>query len=328
MSADERGSLADLRARIDVLDEMIVSALSERFALALKVGAHKGAEVQDEAREAEVLARVERLATQLGGDPAAIRSTSFESWSSRARSSARSRRRRRFGNRGAREPTSLDSESVPHPQVSGLLRMPIAAHGEKVGRDDQGAFDGKPIRALRRRGARIRRHAAGHPLPWLNYLGQDDLFGLCTNTGGGYTFWRDARLRRLTRYRYNDVPLRLGRRYLYVRGRRRRLESGLEADEDAARSLRVPARARLHPDLGAKDGVEVELLFFIPPGENVEIWRTTVRNTGGSQGAALFSYVEFCFYEALNDMSNYQRTYSIGEVEVEGSGDLPHDRVP
>ena len=23
------------------------------------------------------------------------------------------------------------------------------------------------------------------PLPWLNYLGQDDLFGLCTNTGGG-----------------------------------------------------------------------------------------------------------------------------------------------
>ncbi len=54
------------------------------------------------------------------------------------------------------------------------------------------------------------------PLPWLNYLGQDDLFGLCTNTGGGYTFWRDARLRRLTRYRYNDVPLDSGGRYLYV----------------------------------------------------------------------------------------------------------------
>jgi hypothetical protein len=55
------------------------------------------------------------------------------------------------------------------------------------------------------------------PLPWLNYLGQDDLFGLCTNTGGGYTFWRDAKLRRLTRYRYNNVPLDLGGRYLYVR---------------------------------------------------------------------------------------------------------------
>ena len=55
------------------------------------------------------------------------------------------------------------------------------------------------------------------PLPWLNYLGQDDLFGLCTNTAGGYTFWRDAKLRRLTRYRYNNVPYDIGGRYLYVR---------------------------------------------------------------------------------------------------------------
>src|SRR4051794_14755089 len=54
------------------------------------------------------------------------------------------------------------------------------------------------------------------PLPWLNYLGQDDLFGLCTNTGGGFTFWRDARKRRLTRYRYNDVPLDSVGRYVYV----------------------------------------------------------------------------------------------------------------
>jgi chorismate mutase len=75
MSADEQRSLAELRARIDVLDDAIVSALSERFSLALKVGAHKGVEVQDEAREAEVLARVERLATELRGDRDAIGST-------------------------------------------------------------------------------------------------------------------------------------------------------------------------------------------------------------------------------------------------------------
>jgi cellobiose phosphorylase len=54
------------------------------------------------------------------------------------------------------------------------------------------------------------------PLPWLNYLGQDEFFGLCTNTAGGYTFWKDAKLRRLTRYRYNNVPYDLGGRYLYV----------------------------------------------------------------------------------------------------------------
>jgi cellobiose phosphorylase len=72
--------------------------------------------------------------------------------------------------------------------------------------------------------------------------------------------------------------------------------------------------------LGAKDGVEVEMLFFVPPGENLEIWKTTVRNSGKTvKDLKLYSYVEFCLFEALNDMTNYQRTYSIGEVEVEGS---------
>ena len=42
------------------------------------------------------------------------------------------------------------------------------------------------------------------PLPWINYLGSEEYFGLISNTGGGYSFYRDARLRRLIRYRYND----------------------------------------------------------------------------------------------------------------------------
>jgi cellobiose phosphorylase len=55
------------------------------------------------------------------------------------------------------------------------------------------------------------------PLPWINYLGSEDYFGIISNTAGGYSFFRDARLRRLTRYRYNNAPLDLGGRYLYLR---------------------------------------------------------------------------------------------------------------
>ena len=55
------------------------------------------------------------------------------------------------------------------------------------------------------------------PLPWINYLGSEDYFGIISNTAGGYSFYRDARLRRLTRYRYNNAPLDLGGRYLYLR---------------------------------------------------------------------------------------------------------------
>ena len=55
------------------------------------------------------------------------------------------------------------------------------------------------------------------PLPWINYLGTEAYFGIVSNTAGGYSFYRDARLRRLTRYRYNNAPFDLGGRYLYVR---------------------------------------------------------------------------------------------------------------
>ena len=55
------------------------------------------------------------------------------------------------------------------------------------------------------------------PLPWINYLGSEAYFGLISNTAGGYSFYKDARLRRLTRYRYNNASLDMGGRYLYLR---------------------------------------------------------------------------------------------------------------
>ena len=158
------------------------------------------------------------------------------------------------------------------------------------------------------------------PLPWLNYLGQDDFFGLCTNTGGGYSFWKDSRLRRLTRYRYNNVPYDLGGRYLYVNDGGSLWNPGwmpVKAELDAYECRHGLGYTRI---LGAKDGLEVELLFFVPPGQNLEIWKTRVRNRSDRRKRPrLFSYQEFAFYEALNDMTNYQRTWSIGEVEVEGN---------
>jgi len=156
------------------------------------------------------------------------------------------------------------------------------------------------------------------PLPWLNYLGQDDLFGLCTNTAGGYTFWRDARLRRLTRYRYNDVPYDSVGRYLYVRDGDTVWNPGWKPTKAPLDRYECRHGLGYTRILGGRNGVEVELLFFVPPGEDAEVWRTTVRNVGAeAKDLRLHSYVEFCFYEALNDMTNFQRTYSIGEVEVE-----------
>ncbi len=157
------------------------------------------------------------------------------------------------------------------------------------------------------------------PLPWLNYLGQDEFFGLCTNTGGGYTFWRDAKLRRLTRYRYNNIPYDNDGRALYIH------DEGLVWNPGWKPVKQALDRYECRHGLGytrlksEKNGVEAQVLFFVPPGENLEVWKVTLRNLGARpKKLKLFSFAEFCFFEALNDMTNYQRTFSIGEVEVDG----------
>jgi len=158
------------------------------------------------------------------------------------------------------------------------------------------------------------------PLPWLNYLGQDEFFGLCSNTAGGYTFWKDAKLRRLTRYRYNNVPMDIGGRYLYIKDGDTIWNPGWKPVKTALDHYECRHGLGYTRITGEKNGLEVSVLMFVPPGENLEIWSVTARNKSGApKDMKLFSFVEFCLFEALNDMTNYQRTYSIGEVEIEGS---------
>ncbi|MEI8093646.1 MAG: glycosyl transferase [Spirochaetales bacterium] len=157
------------------------------------------------------------------------------------------------------------------------------------------------------------------PLPWLNYLGQDEFFGLCTNTAGGYTFWKDAKLRRLTRYRYNNQPYDLGGRYLYVNDAGSVWNPGWKPVKAKVDRYECRHGMGYTTIVSEKDGLSVSQTMFVPPGENLEVWKVVVKNTGKTaKTPKIYSLQEFAFFEALNDMTNYQRTYSIGEVEVEG----------
>jgi cellobiose phosphorylase len=161
------------------------------------------------------------------------------------------------------------------------------------------------------------------PYPWINYLGSEQFFSLFSHTAGGYSFYRDARMRRLTRYRYNNVPTDVGGRYLYVHD-----------DGDVWTPSWLPVRAELdHFEArhglgysritGARNGISVETLVFVPFGEDAEVQRIRVTNTGAAaKDITLFSFVEFCLWNAYDDQTNYQRNLSIGEVEVEQDG--PH----
>ena len=157
------------------------------------------------------------------------------------------------------------------------------------------------------------------PLPWVNYLGSEEYFGIISNTAGGYSFFRDARLRRLTRYRYNNAPTDTGGRYLYLRDR---------ASGDLWSPSWQPVRADLedyrcrhglgYTVIGShREGIEAETLYVVPLGETLEIWRTRITNHRDADAAlSLFSAIEFCLWDAWDDQTNYQRNYSTGEVEV------------
>ncbi len=158
------------------------------------------------------------------------------------------------------------------------------------------------------------------PLPWINYLGSRDFFRLISNTAGGYCFYKDAKLLRLTRYRYNENPLDVNGHYFYVRDNSSVWNIGwqpVRAELDRYRCRHGLGYTILE---SAKDGLACSQETFVPVDENCELTRVTLTNESDAiKQIDLFSAVEFCLWNALDDMSNFQRNYSIGEVEVEGS---------
>jgi cellobiose phosphorylase len=158
------------------------------------------------------------------------------------------------------------------------------------------------------------------PLPWIDYLGSEEYFALLSNTGGGYSFVRDARLRRLIRYRYNNAPLDVGGRFLYLR-------------DDTSGDFWNPGWQPTQRDLdayscrhglgysvisGARGGIRVDTTYLVPSGRTIEVWRTRVTNQRPEAASvSLFGAVEWCLWDAQDDATNFQRNYSIGEVLVE-----------
>ncbi len=158
------------------------------------------------------------------------------------------------------------------------------------------------------------------PYPWINYLGSKDFFSLISNTSGGYCFYKDARLRRITRYRYNNIPLDSGGRYFYIK------------DGDTIWSPTwQPVRVDLDyyecrhglgytKIMGEKEELQAEILYFVPLEKNCEVHRVSLKNKSSrKKKIKLFSFVEFCLWNAYDDMINFQRNFNTGEVEIEDS---------
>ena len=158
------------------------------------------------------------------------------------------------------------------------------------------------------------------PLPWINYLGSEDLFALCSNTAGGYSFYRDARLRRITRYRYNNSPLDSDGFHVYIRDGDMVWNPGWQPTQTELDSYRCRHGLGYTVIEGKKNGIAVRQELFVPKGDNCLLMRVRVSNESGTvRPLRVFPYVEFCLWDAMDDSSNFQCNFSTGEVEIDGA---------
>ena len=157
------------------------------------------------------------------------------------------------------------------------------------------------------------------PWPWINYLGNEDFFSLISNTAGGYSFYKDAKFRRITRYRYNNVPMDNGGRYFYIKdGEGKAWNPGWKPCKTPLDFYECRHGMGYTRITGLKDGVEASLLFFVPLKKWAEVQRLTLTNQSTEvKHLKLFSFEEWCLWNAATDMENFQRNFSTGEVEIE-----------
>ena len=158
------------------------------------------------------------------------------------------------------------------------------------------------------------------PLPWINYLGCNEFFSLISNTCGGYSFYKDAKLLRLTRYRYNNVPCDINGKYFYIKEGGTVWNPGWQPVKTELDSYECRHGIGYSRFTSSKNQVKASVLSFVPLNDNCEISRLTLSNESNTaKDLSVFSYVEWCLWNADDDMKNFQRNLSTGEVEVQGS---------
>ncbi len=158
------------------------------------------------------------------------------------------------------------------------------------------------------------------PWPWINYLGNEDFFSLISNTAGGYSFYKDARLRRITRYRYNNIPMDAGGKYFYINAKGDVWSPGWKPVKAELDSYECRHGLGYTIIKGERNGIEAEVLYMVPLKYLGEVQKLKLTNKSNTvKKFRLFSFVEWCLWDAHEDTTNFQRNFSTGQVEIEGS---------
>ena len=158
------------------------------------------------------------------------------------------------------------------------------------------------------------------PYPWINYLGTQGFFSLISNTAGGYSFYKDARLRRITRYRYNNVPIDMGGRYFYINDNGTIWNPGWSPVKTELDAYECRHGMGYTVITGKKNDLKAEVTFFVPQDYDGEVQQVVLTNEGKADKTFKFwSFAEWCLWDAQDDSNNFQRNFSTGRVEIKDS---------
>ena len=154
------------------------------------------------------------------------------------------------------------------------------------------------------------------PTPWINYIGSGKYGGIVSNTGGGYSFHKDPQNRRITRYRYNSIPMDRPGRYIYIKDPATGeywnpgfQPSGTKLDGYSCRHGMGYTVLE-----GEYKGITASLAYFVPDDRDFEIWLLKINNKlNVPKKLLIFSYAEFCFWEAIMDQQNVDWVQQINQ---------------
>ncbi|MDP8266983.1 MAG: hypothetical protein P9M07_08625 [Candidatus Aceula meridiana] len=154
------------------------------------------------------------------------------------------------------------------------------------------------------------------PFPWINYLTNEKYCAIISQCAGGYSFYKDCRINRLTRWHPEDYQLDRPGKYIFVR-------EANKAWSLTYQPLRTkPTSYQCRHGLGyttiesKNNGVNSEVTYFVPENDNCEAWIVKLaNNTKKTKKLEVFPYVEFLlgdYHEELryrNIMNLYNRIW-------------------
>ncbi len=157
------------------------------------------------------------------------------------------------------------------------------------------------------------------PVPWMNYLHNDEYCALISNNGGGYSFHLSARDKRILRYRLNNIPVDRPGRYIYIRDEKTK-DYWSATWQPVLKDLSEYKTETRHGFgytrvTSTYQGITSDTLYVVPVEDNLELWNISLTNrTSGVKNLTLTTYAELCLFFAQNDMINFQYTYNIAKA--------------